>query len=313
MRKVDDMLARISPSEGTVLILGESGTGKELAAHAIHKASHRAEAPFVDINCGAIPETLLESELFGYEKGSFTGAESSRSGLFEMAHKGSLFLDEIGELPLGLQVKLLRVLETKSFYRVGGRRRIDADVRVIAATNRNLASEVEAGRFRKDLYFRINALELAMPALREHPEDIPLLAKHFAAPKSVAPEVMELLIRYRWPGNVRELKNVVERAALIGRSEELEPVDLPAEIAGGSEVPSGFTPAGVTESGGSARAAAVVPGVAPKKVARLDDVEKQQILAILEQVRWHRGRAAELLGISPKTLYRKLRSYGISN
>jgi DNA-binding NtrC family response regulator len=205
-------------------------------------------------------------------------------------------------------VKLLRVLETKSFYRVGGRRRIDADVRVIAATNRNLVSEVEAGRFRNDLYFRINALELAMPALREHAEDIPLLARHFAGPKAISPPVMDLLVRYRWPGNVRELKNVVERAALIGRSESLEPQDLPAEMVRGRE-----TPAGTTESGGSASPGAVQPAVTAKNVARLDDVEKQQILAILEQVRWHRGRAAELLGISPKTLYRKLRSYGIHN
>jgi len=303
---VDDMIARIAPSEGTVLILGESGTGKELAAHAIHAASHRAEAPFVDINCGAIPETLLESELFGYERGAFTGADTARPGMFEMAHKGTLFLDELGELPLGLQVKLLRLLETKSFYRVGGRRRIDADVRVIAATNRTLASEVEAGRFRKDLYFRINALELAMPALREHPEDIPLLAKHFSK-KSIAPEVMELLIKYPWPGNVRELKNVVERAALIGRGEMIEPSDLPAEM-----MRHDMGLVGVTESGGAAHGNAAIP-ITARTTARLDDVEKHQILAILEQVRWHRGRAAELLGISPKTLYRKLRSYGIRN
>jgi DNA-binding NtrC family response regulator len=159
MRKVAEMIARVAPSEGTVLILGESGTGKELAAHAIHAASRRAGAPFVDINCGAIPESLLESELFGHEKGSFTGADSARPGLYEMAHRGTLFLDEIGDLPIGLQVKLLRVLESNSFYRVGGRRRIEADVRVIAATNRSLVSEVEGGRFRKDLYFRVNGLE----------------------------------------------------------------------------------------------------------------------------------------------------------
>ena len=308
MRKVDDMIARISPSEGTVLILGESGTGKELAAHAIHQASHRAKAPFIDINCGAIPETLLESELFGYEKGSFTGADAARPGLFEMAHRGTLFLDEIGELPLGLQVKLLRLLETKSFYRIGGRRRIDADVRVIAATNRNLVSAVEAGTFRRDLYFRINALELAMPALREHPEDIPILARHFAAPREVAPEVMTLLIRYQWPGNVRELKNVVDRAVLIGRGDTIEPLDLPAELSRAGELPSG-----TTVSGGAAVSGAAIAGATTRSIARLDDVEKQQIIAILEQVRWHRGRAAELLGISPKTLYRKLRSYGIAN
>jgi two-component system NtrC family response regulator len=308
MRKLDDMIRRIAPSESTVLISGESGTGKELAAHAIHDASHRAQAPFVDINCGAIPENLLESELFGYEKGSFTGADAARPGLFEMAHRGTLFLDEIGELPLGLQVKLLRVLETKSFYRVGGRRRIDADVRVIAATNRTLATEVDAGRFRKDLFFRINALELAMPPLREHPEDIPLLARHFATPKQIAPDVMELLIRYSWPGNVRELKNVIERAALIGRMDTIEAQDLPAEMTRGAELP-----AAVTAGGGAARAGAVVPGHTHRSLARLDDVEKQQIIAILEQVRWHRGRAAELLGISQKTLYRKLRSYGINN
>ena len=308
MRKLEDMIRRIAPSESTVLISGESGTGKELAAHAIHDASHRSSAPFVDINCGAIPENLLESELFGYERGSFTGADAARPGLFEMAHKGTLFLDEIGELPLGLQVKLLRVLETKSFYRVGGRRRIDADVRVIVATNRTLSAEVDAGRFRKDLFFRINALELGMPPLREHPEDIPLLARHFAALKEVAPDVMELLIRYSWPGNVRELKNVIERAALIGRSDLIDAMDLPAEMTRRSDLP-----AGITAGGGSALADAAAEGHTHSSLARLDDVEKQQILAILEQVRWHRGRAAELLGISPKTLYRKLRSYGINN
>lgn len=308
MRKVDDMIARIAPSEGTVLILGESGTGKELGAHAIHQASNRSKSAFIDINCGAIPENLLESELFGYERGSFTGADVARPGLFEMAHRGTLFLDEIGELPLGLQVKLLRLLETKSFYRIGGRRRIDADVRVIAATNRNLVLAIEEGTFRKDLYFRINALELAMPPLRDHPEDIPVLARHFATPKDIAPEVMDILIRYSWPGNVRELKNVMERATLIGRGEQIEPLDIPAEIARGLDLP-----AGTTVAGGSATAHGAIPAVVHRSVARLDDVEKQQIIAILEQVRWHRGRAAELLGISPKTLYRKLRSYGITN
>ena len=308
MKKVEEMIARIAPSEGTVLILGESGTGKELAAHAIHSASHRASAPFIDINCGAIPENLLESELFGYERGSFTGADTPRPGLFEMAHRGTLFLDEVGELPLGLQVKLLRLLETKSFYRIGGRRRIDADVRIIAATNRNLASEIETGKFRADLYFRLNALELAMPPLRDHPEDIPLLARHFAAPKTVTPDVMDMLIRYRWPGNVRELKNVVERAALIGLDEVIDAQDLPLDIARGIGIP-----AGTTLAGGSATAGTAIAVPSARGVARLDDVEKQQIIAILEQVRWHRGRAAELLGISPKTLYRKLRSYGITN
>jgi DNA-binding NtrC family response regulator len=301
MLKVEQMIARVAPSEGTVLVVGESGTGKELAARAIHSASHRAEAQFVDINCGAIPETLLESELFGHERGSFTGADESRQGLFEMAHRGTLFLDEIGELPTGLQVKLLRVLETKSFYRVGGRRRSEADVRIIAATNRDLAQAIRSGQFREDLYYRINALQLTMPPLRERPSDIPLLAEHFAAPKTIPAEVLELLTGHHWPGNIRELKNVVERAVLIGDEDAIAADDLPSEIRFSE------TPPAVTQSGGSDTPVAVVSST----VTPLKEVERQQILEILEQTRWHRGRAAELLGISPKTLYRKLRSYGI--
>jgi DNA-binding NtrC family response regulator len=303
MHSVEELIKRIAPSDKTVLIMGESGTGKELAAHAIHTASDRAVSPFVDVNCGAIPETLLESELFGYEKGAFTGAEASRPGLFEMAHRGSLFLDEIGELPMGLQVKLLRVLETKAFYRVGGRRQINSDVRIIAATNRDLAEAVEVGCFRKDLYFRINGLEMTLPTLRERPEDVPLLAEHFARPRKITPVAMVLLRRFEWPGNVRELKNVIERAALVGRGDDISPVDLPAEIAQPDSVP---IPPGITASGGSAS-----PAVESVTVPSLQDLEKQQILATLEQVHWHRGRAAKLLGISPKTLYRKIRGLGL--
>jgi DNA-binding NtrC family response regulator len=297
MRSVEELIKRIAPSDKTVLIMGESGTGKELAAHAIHAASARASSPFVDVNCGAIPENLLESELFGYEKGAFTGAETSRPGLFELAHRGSLFLDEIGELPMGLQVKLLRVLETKSYYRVGGRRQIDSDVRIIAATNRDLAEAVEVGRFRKDLYFRINGLGMTLPTLRERPEGVSLL------PRKIAPEAMALLRGFEWPGNVRELKNVIERAALVGRGDEIFPEDLPTEISQPDAVP---IPPGITASGGSAS-----PAVTGVTVPSLQDLEKQQILATLEQVHWHRGRAAKLLGISPKTLYRKIRSHGL--
>jgi DNA-binding NtrC family response regulator len=306
MRQVEKMIARIAPSDGTVLIIGESGTGKELAAHAVHAASDRADKPFVDVNCGAIPGNLLESELFGNEKGAFTGADTARPGLFEMAHRGTLFLDEIGELPLELQVKLLRVLETKSFYRIGGRHLRETDVRIVAATNRDLSAEIETSRFRKDLYFRINGLSLVLPPLRERPEDIRVLVEHFAAPNEVGDEAMDLLRRYHWPGNVRELKNVIERAKLIGNGGEIVPDDLPNEI-----TTPGLPPK-ATESGGSARAAAAVPAATPASIVPLKEVEKQQIIAILEQVHWHRGRAAELLGISPKTLYRKLRAYGIT-
>lgn len=303
MGDVEEMIRRIAPSEKTVLIMGESGTGKELAAQAIHAASDRAAAPFVDINCGAIPETLLESELFGYERGAFTGADTSRPGLFEMAHRGSLFLDEIGELPMGLQVKLLRVLETKAYYRVGGRRQIDSDVRIIAATNRDLATAIENGRFRKDLFFRINGLGLTLPPLRDRVEDVAPLVKHFAREKHIAAEAIALLERFDWPGNVRELKNVIERATLVGRGAEISPDDLPSEIARPQRK---RIPPGITESGGSAS-----PAVKDMTVERLQDVEKKQILSILEQVHWHRGRAAELLGISPKTLYRKIRHHGL--
>jgi DNA-binding NtrC family response regulator len=304
MARVSEMIARIGPSDGTVLITGESGTGKELAAHGIHDASPRVEAPFVDVNCGAIPESLLESELFGHEKGAFTGADATRPGLYEMAHRGTLFLDEIGDLPRGLQVKPLPVLESKSFYRVGGRRRIEADVRVIAATNRSLAADVESGAFRNDLYFRINGLEIRIPPLRERPEDVPVLAAHFAAPKTVPPATLARLSGYSWPGNVRELRNVMERAKLIGKRSSIEIEDLPPEI---TREPN------AREADGRAPAESVpaAPPTAARTSARLDDLERRQILAILDQVRWNRGRAAELLGISAKTLYRKLRSYGI--
>jgi two-component system response regulator AtoC len=307
MAEVETMIRRLAPSDGTVLVLGESGTGKEVAALAIHSASERREAPFVDINCGAIPESLLESELFGHEKGAFTGADAARPGLFEMAHRGTLFLDEIGEIPIGLQVKLLRVLETKTFYRVGGRRRCDADVRVIAATNRDLQQEIEEGRFRNDLYYRINALQLELPPLRDRREDIPLLAKHFAAPKPIADDALGLLSKHDWPGNVRELKHVIERALLIGGEPDIVAADLPAEVLAAP------VPPGITVSGGAASAAASVAPPAPVATRGLKEIEREQILAVLEQVRWHRGKAAEILGVSPKTLYRKLRSYRISN
>ena len=307
MRELEEMIRRLAPSDGTVLVTGESGTGKEVVAQAIHAASHRREAPFVDINCGAIPESLLESELFGHEKGAFTGADAARPGLFEMAHRGTLFLDEIGEIPVGLQVKLLRVLETKTFYRVGGRRRCDADVRVIAATNRDLLQEIEAGRFRTDLYYRINALQLDLPALRDRLEDIPLLARHFAASRPIAADALEVLVAQTWPGNVRELKHVIERALLIGRESSIVVDDLPREMTVANHPPA------VTVAGGASCAAGAVAPPVPLATRDLKDVERKQILDVLEQVHWHRGKAAELLGISPKTLYRKLRSYGISN
>jgi DNA-binding NtrC family response regulator len=303
MRRIGELIERVAPSEHTVLLVGESGTGKELAAQAIHRASPRTSVPLVDVNCGAIPENLLESELFGHEKGAFTGAETARPGLFELAHRGTLFLDEIGELPMGLQVKLLRVLETKTFYRVGGRRRIDVDTRVIAATNRELNREVEQGRFRKDLFYRINGIEIRLPTLRERPEDVPVLARHFASPRPISTPAMEALVRHPWPGNVRELKNVIDRATLMGAGPVIDVQDLFLDAAEPIDPPVAAILDGSTDL-----LPAPTGGGAP-----LREVEKQQILAVLEQVRWHRGQAAELLGISPKTLYRKLRSYGITN
>jgi DNA-binding NtrC family response regulator len=306
-RKMKELLAfveRVAATESSALIMGESGVGKELVAQSFHRLSRRHTEAFIDINCGAIQETLLESEMFGYEKGAFTSADTSKPGLFELADGGTLFLDEIGELSPSLQVKLLRVLETHSFFRVGGVKQVKVDIRLVAATNKRLQQEVEENRFRQDLLYRINTVTVEIPPLRERRDDIPLLVDHFVqkaaskSPATVSAEAMELLCEYRWPGNVRELKNVVERALVLATNGQITVDCLPIEIYNKKKL-TAPTPS-------SERPAA--PGT-----AKLADLEREQILATLDKVNWHRGKAASLLGITPKTLYRKLRSYNLGN
>jgi DNA-binding NtrC family response regulator len=279
---------KIAGSGYPVLIFGESGTGKELMAKAIHDASSRAEGPFIPLNCGAIPETMIESELFGHEMGAFTGAHARKPGLLEIADKGTLFLDEIGDMTAPLQVKLLRVIEQSRFFRVGGTREVSVDVRFIAATNKNLKQEAEKGAFREDLYYRVSTLAIQLPPLRERKEDIPLLIEHFlrrqphCRNKRFSPEALDLLKRYAWPGNVRELHNVVQRALLLSHDDIVGPADLPSDLA----VPQ--------QSCGQS----------------LEDIEWAHIQKVLSQCDGHRGKAARILGITPKTLYNKLTAYG---
>ena len=300
MKELLGLVEKMAATDSSALILGESGTGKELIAQSFHRFSPRRAEAFIDINCGAIQETLLESEMFGYEKGAFTNADTSKPGLFELADRGTLFLDEVGELSPRLQVKLLRVLEARTFFRVGGVKQVKVDFRLVAATNKNLLDEVRENRFRQDLLYRMNTVTVEIPALRERIDDIPLLVEHFAKRSGreesvpVSDEAMDLLRQYSWPGNVRELKNVVERAMVLASKEGITAQCLPAEVAR-------------TER----RISVAVSKPAISGSANLADLEKEQILATLDKVNWHRGKAAGLLGITPKTLYRKLRSYDI--
>jgi DNA-binding NtrC family response regulator len=291
-KQVLAMIARAAPSPLPVLIQGETGTGKELLARALHEQGPRASFPFVPINCAALPENLIESELFGHERGAFTGAVERKTGLFEVATRGTVFLDEIAELTLPLQSRLLRVLETQEFFRVGGTRPVRVDVRVVSATNRDLRAEVEAGRFREDLFYRVNGVSVRVPPLRERRGDVALLARHFldqgGGGRLLDDSAVEALRAYDWPGNVRELEMVVGRAALLTPGATIRGEDLPLEIR---------------------------PRAAPR-VLRTDlslaEMEKEYVLAALERHRGHRGRTAEALEIDPKTLYNKLRSWGIS-
>jgi DNA-binding NtrC family response regulator len=292
-------------ADTTVLLQGESGTGKELAAREIHRKSRRGDRPFLDINCAVLSETLLESELFGHERGAFTDARARKPGLLEVADGGTVFLDEIGELPPAVQPKLLRVLETRAFKRVGGTRDLRVDVRVIAATNRDLEGAVAAGRFREDLYYRIKVFPVDLPPLRGRPADIPVLIRHFTAYYSEAlkkttsgftPEAMGLLAAYSWPGNVRELKNVVERAMVLGRGAVLDVNLLPKELAGTLADPS-FANASTRNAEGVFR--------------RLEEVERDYIQSVLRVVAGNRSLAARELGIARSTLLDKLKKYGI--
>jgi DNA-binding NtrC family response regulator len=295
MQDVLRIVDRVAPTDSTVLILGESGTGKELVARAIHERSNRAQRPFVPLHCGALPREVFESELFGHEKGAFTGAVAAKPGLVELADGGTLFLDEIGEIDPDMQVKLLRALETGTFFRVGGTRPRRVDVRVVAATNRDLAEAMRTAQFRQDLYYRINTITVTLPPLRERPEDIALLARHFVESNAaygirrLGDRALALLERYSWPGNVRELLHAIERAVILAKGEEIEPGDLPPEVAG----------------------SAVVPTAAATAAASLTSMERQHIVTTLRQVGGHRGKAAALLEIDPKTLYRKVLAYRI--
>ncbi|MBC8419665.1 MAG: sigma-54 dependent transcriptional regulator [Proteobacteria bacterium] len=293
MQALFELIARVAPTDSTVLITGESGTGKELIARAIHANSQRCYMPFIAVSCGALPESLLESELFGFEKGAFTGAENMRKGRFEMAHQGTLFLDEIGDISLKTQIDLLRVLQQKEFTRLGGEVSISADVRILSATHRDLQKAISENRFREDLFYRLNVISIHVPPLRERQEDIPLLAKAFirkygtgmgkeGAP--ITPPALRLLMQYDWPGNVRELENVIERALVIGRGKEIAAEDLP------------FT--------SHDRRYKEFP-----KSLRM--MEKLHIERILREDNWNISRAARDLDIDRQTLYNKIEKYGI--
>jgi DNA-binding NtrC family response regulator len=310
MKEVLRLVRRVSPADTSVLITGESGTGKELVAQAIHRLSPRSEKTFIDLNCAALQDTLLESELFGHEAGAFSGARTRKLGLFELADGGTLFLDEIMEMPPQLQSKLLRALETRSFFRVGGVKKVEVNVRLITATNRDAKSTVAEGIFRADLMYRINSFEINIPPLRERREDIEPLARHILEkvggpePPELTAPVLEALGAFSWTGNVRQLRNCLERAALLADNGRITIKELPPEVVYRSEK----TNVSVSYTAPGANGIGSFHNVAP---TNLRDVERQQILTALEKTGWHRGKTAELLGISPSTLYRRLREYDL--
>ncbi len=296
MKRVFEMVRRAAPSPATVLLQGPNGTGKDLVAHALHNLSPRAHGPFIAVNCGAISPNLIESELFGYEKGAFTGAYARKAGAFEAANHGTIFLDEIGELPLAMQVKLLRVLENRSFPRVGGTEAVEVDIRVVAATNRDLKEMVAQGTFREDLYYRLNVVDIQLPALKDRREDIPLLTARFihelaeknhVAVTGITPAAMKLLEAYDWPGNVRELRNTIEKMVVLSVGGQLDVADVPETM----------------------QAPVKTPSVSLSSTVTLGENEKAQILAVLKDVGGNRSKAAQVLGISRRTLYRKLDEY----
>jgi transcriptional regulator with PAS, ATPase and Fis domain len=298
MQRVFDLIARVKDSTVNLLITGESGTGKDLIARTIHYQSGRKQAPFVPVNCAAIPEQLLESELFGYVRGAFTDARRDKRGLFVEADGGTLFLDEVSELPLLLQAKLLRVLEDKEVRPLGATKSEKVDVRIIAATNRNLSRAVGEGKVREDLFYRLNVIEIVMPPLRERPEDLPLLIQHFmthsaqaAQARRLSPEALRILLNYPWPGNVRELENIIERALVLCQGEEITRAELPEHLTGSQPHALGLH-------------------TALLRRASLVDLEREYILLALA---WSEGKkkdAADILGIDRRTLYRKLQEYG---
>ncbi|MHB1326139.1 MAG: sigma-54-dependent transcriptional regulator [Thermoleophilia bacterium] len=296
IKNVLETVSRVAASDANVMVYGESGTGKELIARALHEQSNRSRNPFIQLSCAALPETLLESELFGYEKGAFTGAAGSKPGRFELADSGTLFLDEIGDISLTVQVKLLRVLEQMSFERLGGSKTLSVDIRLIGATNRDLPSMVKEGEFREDLFYRLNVIPITLPPLRERRGDIKLLAQHFlsrfSTDKQLPAEAQKLLDDYHWPGNVRELQNTIERATILGRGKTIGPDDLPAEIR-----------QGVSLSSDAIRL--------PAEGVALEKVERELIAQALERTIGNRTKAAELLGISRHTLLYRIGKYGL--
>ncbi|EFI34671.1 sigma54 specific transcriptional regulator, Fis family [Desulfonatronospira thiodismutans ASO3-1] len=312
LRDVFNMLAKVAPTETTVLVAGESGTGKELLVRALHRNSQRRDKPMVPVNCGAIPKELLESELFGHEKGAFTHAVRSRAGRFEMAEGGTLFLDEIGELDMSLQVKILRFLQEKEFERVGGSKSIKADVRVIAATNRNLEEEVKSGCFREDLFYRLNVIPIELPPLRRRGDDVLLLAEHFldkysrgSKPLGISSGARDLLLNYPWPGNVRELENFMERMSILCDNNEIKPADLPEKVLQAGGIEPEFRP----DQGDGFK----WPSLKDMQESGLDlkdfleNIEDRLLLEALENSEWVKNQAAEVLGIKRTTLIEKLK------
>ena len=291
---------KVAPTGATVMVYGESGTGKELVARALHRLSPRASKPFISISAGALPETLLESELFGYEKGAFTGAMTAKPGRFEMANGGTLFLDEIGDISAAVQVKLLRVLQERTFERLGGTRSIEVDVRVVAATNRDLQQLIADGTFREDLFYRLNVVPLTIPPLRKRPADIPALVAHFldkfgAGSRTISSQAMEALVAYQWPGNVRELENTVERITILSHGEVIEADDLPAEVRAG---------VGIVDAGSRCF-------VLPEAGIDLEETELDLIRQALERAGASTPKAAKLLGLTTKTLEARMERYGL--
>ncbi len=293
MQKVFELIETVAKTDTTVMIRGESGTGKELIARAIHGNSQRRYFPIVTINCGGLPESILESELFGHERGAFTGAQYRRKGKIELADGGTLFLDEVGNISMKTQMDLLRVIETKQFTRVGGNENIHVDFRIICATNKDLEEAVKCGTFREDLYYRLNVFTISVPPLRERKSDIPLLSSWFLSKysramgkpvESITPEAMDILVRYNWPGNIRELENAIERATVVGKPPAIQPADLPFQLSDKTVVP--------------------VSG-------SLASMEKTHIAAVLEENHWNISRSAEILQIDRVTLYNKINKYGL--
>jgi len=300
MRGLLSLIKKVSPTDSTVLILGESGTGKELVATSIHDNSEREDKPFIKLNCAAIPEELLESELFGHEKGAFTGATNFKPGKFDMANAGTIFLDEIGDMPYNLQGKILRVLQEQEFYRVGGSRTIKVDVRIIASTNKNLEKMVKEGTFREDLFYRLNVFTLHLPPLRERKEDIPLLVDYLLqnGPKNVTLSSMalQMLLAFSWPGNIRELKNTIESASVIAEDGFIEPAHLPAKIAGAFDQNRKVS-------------AKIATDISLDE--RLKEIEKGMIIEALRKTGGVQVRATELLGINQRSLWHRIKKHGI--